>query len=84
MHIRLVRDNGGVGVFAMKPLGGGHLIGDNRGGAMEYLPCDRRMLDAVAVGMQSFAEIDANVAPSPKLAATPELLHPLARGASAA
>ena len=50
----------GTGIFAMKPLGGGHLIGDNRA-ALEYA-IRSPLLDAVAVGMQSVEEIDANVA----------------------
>lgn len=50
----------GVGIFAMKPLGGGHLIGDNRR-ALEYAIASP-LLDAVAVGMQSIEEVDANAA----------------------
>ena len=50
----------GIGIFAMKPLGGGHLIGSSRQ-ALEYA-IDNPLLDAVAVGMQSIEEIDANVA----------------------
>ena len=50
----------GVGIFAMKPLGGGHLIQSNRE-AMEYA-LSSPLLDSVAVGMQSIEEIDANVA----------------------
>ena len=50
----------GIGVFAMKPLGGGHLIASNRE-AMEYA-LTSPLIDSVAVGMQSAAEIDANVA----------------------
>ena len=50
----------GIGIFAMKPLGGGHLIGSSRE-ALEYA-IDNPLLDAVAVGMQSIEEIDANVA----------------------
>ncbi len=57
--IRTIRTRG-VGVFAMKPLGGGHLMSDNRA-ALEYA-VHSPLLDAVAVGMQSFAEIDANAA----------------------
>ena len=49
----------GIGRFAMKPLGGGHLIGDNSA-ALRYA-IDSPLLDAVAVGMQSFEEIDADV-----------------------
>jgi len=50
----------GIGIFAMKPLGGGHLIRSNRE-AMEYA-LQSPLLDSVAVGMQSIEEIDANVA----------------------
>ena len=49
----------GTGVFAMKALGGGHLAG----GAEEALRfvLEKPFIDAVAVGMQSFAEVDANL-----------------------
>lgn len=57
--IRIARAHG-TGIFAMKPLGGGHLIGGNRA-ALEYAR-DCALLDSVAVGMQSTEEIDANVA----------------------
>ena len=49
-----------IGIFAMKPLGGGHLISDNRA-ALEYA-VNNPLLDSVAVGMQSIQEIDANAA----------------------
>ena len=50
----------GIGIFAMKPLGGGHLIQSNQN-AFEYvLNCP--WIDSVAVGMQSIEEIDANIA----------------------
>ncbi|NLF27820.1 MAG: 4Fe-4S binding protein [Clostridiales bacterium] len=49
----------GTGIFAMKALGGGHLIGDSEA-ALRYV-LSRPWIDAVAVGMRSFAEIDANV-----------------------
>ncbi|NLD59270.1 MAG: 4Fe-4S binding protein [Clostridiales bacterium] len=49
----------GTGIFAMKALGGGHLIGDSAA-ALKYI-LSLPWIDAVAVGMQSFAEIDANV-----------------------
>ena len=49
-----------IGIFAMKPLGGGHLIASSRA-ALEYA-INNPLLDAVALGMQSIAEIDANVA----------------------
>ena len=50
----------GIGIFAMKPLGGGHLIADSAA-ALDYA-IHSPLLDAVALGMQSFEEIDANVA----------------------
>lgn len=50
----------GIGVFAMKALGGGHLIADARA-AFSYL-LQKPYIDSVAVGMQSSAEIDVNVA----------------------
>lgn len=49
-----------IGIFAMKPLGGGHLIADNRA-ALRYA-IENPLLDSVAVGMQTVEEIDANVA----------------------
>lgn len=56
-QIRAAHDLG-RGVFAMKPLGGGHLIPD-RAAALEFilgLDC----VDSVAIGMQSIAEVDYN------------------------
>lgn len=56
----LAAHDAGLGVMAMKVLGGGHLIGD-REAALGYalrLPG----VDAVAIGMQSRAEIDYNAA----------------------
>ncbi len=73
--IRPIRARG-VGVFAMKPLGGGHLMSDNRA-ALEYA-VHSPLLDAVAVGMQSFAEIDANAAAFSEAPAD-ELLLPLSQ-----
>jgi len=49
-----------IGIFAMKPLGGGHLISASRE-ALEYA-ISNPLLDAVALGMQSVEEIDANLA----------------------
>ena len=49
----------GIGIFAMKPLGGGHLIGDNRA-ALDYA-VNSPLLDSVAIGMQNTREIDANI-----------------------
>lgn len=66
----------GVGIFAMKPLGGGHLIQTSRE-AMEYA-LSSPLIDSVAVGMQSFEEIDANVALAdgmPEAAEKMETLH---------
>ena len=57
--IRAARDFG-IGIFAMKPLGGGHLIGSNRV-ALEYA-LNNPLLDSIAMGMQSIEEIDADVA----------------------
>ncbi len=50
----------GIGIFAMKPLGGGHLIASSRA-ALEYA-LGSPLLDAIAVGMQSCEEIDADIA----------------------
>lgn len=50
----------GIGVFAMKALGGGHLFRD-AAAAFDFV-LDRPYVDAVAVGMQSEAEVDANIA----------------------
>lgn len=49
----------GIGIFAMKPLGGGHLIQTNRQ-ALEYA-FTSPLIDSVAIGMQSIEEIDANI-----------------------
>lgn len=49
----------GIGIFAMKPLGGGHLMRDNAA-ALNYA-LTSPLIDSVAIGMQSIAEIDANV-----------------------
>ncbi|MBQ4089834.1 MAG: aldo/keto reductase [Clostridia bacterium] len=58
-NIQIARDNG-RGIFAMKPFGGGHLIGSSYE-ALKYL-ADSPWADSIACGMQSFEEIDANVA----------------------
>lgn len=49
----------GKGIYAMKPLGGGHLIGS-------YEDClnfvlDNKAIHSIAVGMQSIEEVDANI-----------------------
>lgn len=51
---------GGIGIFAMKPLGGGHLLKDPLE-AFQYV-MSKPYLDCVACGMQSEAEIDMNCA----------------------
>ena len=50
----------GIGIFAMKPLGGGHLIADAKA-SFDFV-LDTPCVDAVAVGMQSEDEVDANIA----------------------
>lgn len=50
----------GIGIFAMKPLGGGHLFAE-AADALNYV-LDTPCVDAVAVGMQSETEVDANIA----------------------
>lgn len=48
-----------LGIFAMKPLGGGHLISRAKE-ALSYV-LDSGLAHAVALGMQSTAEVDANI-----------------------
>ncbi len=50
----------GIGTFAMKVLGGGHLFRDAASAFAFAL--NQPYVDAIAVGMQSEAEIDANIA----------------------
>ncbi len=50
----------GKGIYAMKPLGGGHLIG-RRAQAFEYI-LGRSCIHSVAVGMATQAEVDYNIA----------------------
>lgn len=50
----------GKGIYAMKPLGGGHLK-DRAREALQYV-LDRQAIHAVAVGMQSAEEVEVNVA----------------------
>lgn len=50
----------GVGVYSMKPLGGGHLIRDVES-AFNYVK-SIKSIDSIAIGMQSTDEIDANIA----------------------
>lgn len=56
--IQKARDHG-IGIFAMKPLGGGHLMSENAA-SLKYA-LESPLIDSVAIGMQSFEEIDANV-----------------------
>lgn len=49
----------GIGVFAMKALGGGHLC-NSAEDALRFV-LSKPFIDAVAVGIQSFEEIDANL-----------------------
>lgn len=56
---KLAHDSG-IGIYAMKALGGGHLINDYEK-AMSYV-LGLSFIDSVAMGMQSEAEIDVNVA----------------------
>ncbi len=49
----------GVGIFAMKALGGGHLAGEAED-ALRFV-LEKDFIDAVAVGMQSKDEVDANI-----------------------
>lgn len=50
----------GVGIYSMKPLGGGHLIKDYKK-SFEFVK-ELKEIDSIAIGMQSKDEIDANVA----------------------
>lgn len=50
----------GIGIFAMKPLGGGHLIQSQKA-AFDYL-FSLGTIDSIAVGMQSEEEIAVNAA----------------------
>lgn len=50
----------GIGIFAMKPLGGGHLLAQPKA-AFDYLLA-LPFIDAVCCGMQSPAEVDVNCA----------------------
>ena len=49
----------GIGIYGMKPLGGGHLLRDPAG-AFRWLQ-SLGTIDAICCGMQSEAEIDVNV-----------------------
>lgn len=49
----------GKGIYGMKPLGGGHLL-NNVEEAFNFVQ-DIKELDSIAIGLQSKAEIDANI-----------------------
>lgn len=49
----------GVGIYSMKPLGGGHLISDYSK-SFEYVK-NLKCIDSIAIGMQSIDELKANV-----------------------
>jgi ferredoxin len=49
----------GIGIFAMKALAGGHLYG-SASEALSFV-LEKPFIDACAVGMQSRAEVDANI-----------------------
>lgn len=51
--------NAGGGIFAMKPLGGGHLSKGPKE-ALDFMK-SHPLIDSIAIGMQSFDEIDFNV-----------------------
>lgn len=51
--------NDGIGIYSMKPLGGGHLFSE-ADKAFDYV-LDSGAVDAVAVGMQSPEEVDCNI-----------------------
>jgi aryl-alcohol dehydrogenase-like predicted oxidoreductase len=49
----------GIGIYSMKPLGGGNLI-DNYDKALKYI-FSIKEIDSVAIGMQNILELEANV-----------------------
>ena len=51
--------NMGKGIYAMKPLGGGHLISDLEG-AFNFVK-NIPYIDSIAIGLQSKEEIDSNI-----------------------
>ncbi|WP_341274566.1 aldo/keto reductase [Senegalia massiliensis] len=51
--------NIGKGIYGMKPLGGGHLL-NNVEEAFNFVQ-DIKEIDSIAIGLQSRAEIDANI-----------------------
>lgn len=67
----------GKGVYAMKPLGGGHLRGDAKA-ALEWL-LGREEVDAMVVGMTGHDELRMNVSIASGIAIDPELERRAAR-----
>ncbi len=60
MHDAMARaKERGIGIFSMKPLGGGHLY-SSAAEAFDFV-LDSDVVDAVACGMQSTEEVDANI-----------------------
>lgn len=57
--LRFARKNG-KGIYAMKPLGGGHLRQD-ASAALRWL-FDANVVDSAAIGMTTFEEVDMNMA----------------------
>ncbi len=49
----------GIGIYGMKPLGGGHLITRTEE-ALSFV-FEKTYLDSIAIGMQSVDEVDANI-----------------------
>lgn len=62
----------GRGIIAMKPLGGGHLIGE-REEALDYILSLDDCIDTIAIGMQSIDEVEYNCARFSGEAPDPEL-----------
>lgn len=56
----ILAHNNGKGIYVMKPLGGGHLVSQARQ-ALEFV-LNTPGIEAVAVGMQSLAEVEINIA----------------------
>jgi len=56
--LRVAHDMG-IGIFAMKALGGGHLC-HSAEDALRFV-LEKPFIDSVAIGMQSFEEVDANI-----------------------
>lgn len=77
-YIKEAHDRG-VGILAMKALGGGHLISSNYE-ALRYI-ASAPWADAVAIGMQSPEEIDANIAALEGAAGARGMLQKLRRRA---